>query len=64
MGIFTKIIIASVCVTFLAVKWTAPRFDEGRREIQPSAYRHAHTLKTVHMQLQTQAVKIVHTLNI
>lgn len=35
MGSFTKIIIASICVIFLAVKWTAPRFDEGKTEIQP-----------------------------
>lgn len=28
MGSFTKIMIASLCVIFLAVKWTAPRFDE------------------------------------
>ncbi|XP_033478321.2 hydroxysteroid 11-beta-dehydrogenase 1-like protein [Epinephelus lanceolatus] len=27
MGAFTKIILASVCVAFLAVKWTAPNFD-------------------------------------
>ncbi|XP_028258886.1 hydroxysteroid 11-beta-dehydrogenase 1-like protein [Parambassis ranga] len=27
MGVFTKILFASVCVAFLAVKWTAPRFD-------------------------------------
>ncbi|KAM9357916.1 hydroxysteroid 11-beta-dehydrogenase 1-like protein [Symphorus nematophorus] len=27
MGTFTKILLASVCVAFLAVKWTAPRFD-------------------------------------
>lgn len=31
MGSFTKIIIASICVIFLAVKWTAPRFDKGKR---------------------------------
>lgn len=35
MGSFTKIIIASICVIFLAVKWTAPRFNEGKTEIQP-----------------------------
>lgn len=30
MGVFTKILFASVCVAFLAVKWTAPRFDAGK----------------------------------
>lgn len=72
MGSFTKLIIASMCVIFLAVKWTAPRFDEGRTEIQPSACRllkNARTLKTVHMtyvqlSINTQAIKITHTLNI
>lgn len=55
MGSFTKIIIASICVIFLAVKWTAPRFDEGKTERQPSAYRlvkHARTEKPVHMNLK------------
>lgn len=27
MGAFTKIILVSICVAFLAAKWTAPRFD-------------------------------------
>lgn len=27
MGRFTKIVLASICVAFLAVKWTVPRFD-------------------------------------
>lgn len=55
MGSFTKIIIASICVIFLAVKWTAPRFDEGKTERQPSADRlvkHARTEKPVHMHLK------------
>lgn len=31
MGTLTKIILASICVAFLAVKWTSPTFDEGKR---------------------------------
>lgn len=55
MGSFTKIIIASICVIFLAVKWTVPRFDEGKTERQPSAYKlvkPARTEKPAHMTLK------------
>lgn len=29
MGAVTKILLASICVAFLAAKWTSPRFDAG-----------------------------------
>lgn len=32
MGTFAKIFAASVCVAFLAVKWTRPSFDAGKRD--------------------------------
>lgn len=32
MGTFTKIILASICVAYIAVKWTSPTFNEGKRE--------------------------------
>lgn len=31
MGTLTKVILASICVAFLAIKWTSPTFDEGKR---------------------------------
>lgn len=31
MNTLKKVIFASICVAFLAVKWTAPRFEAGKR---------------------------------
>lgn len=44
MGVFTKILMA-ICVVLIAVKWTAPRFDEGKCIYST----HKCTCKTVRM---------------
>lgn len=48
MGVFTKIIIA-ICVVLIAVKWTAPRFDEGKCVYTKLINIHKYTCKTVRM---------------
>lgn len=37
MGTLTKIILASICVAFLAIIWTSPTFDKGKSAAARSA---------------------------
>lgn len=55
MGVFTKIMMA-ICVVLIAVKWTAPRFDEGKCVYTKIINIHKCTCKTVRMTYPYSAV--------